>query len=79
MAAPALIRRGPMLDAGADEPVGDQSDCLLLTLAIEMVAVGYEREFRRTSGPFDKGFAGIDVLSLSITAQEQHGAAHLRC
>jgi site-specific DNA recombinase len=43
-----------------------------------MVAVRHEREFGRPSGASDKCFAGIDVIGLSITTQEQHGASHLQ-
>src|SRR5689334_16015183 len=43
-----------------------------------MVAVRYQREFGVPTGASDKCFAGTDVIGLSITAQEQHGASHLR-
>src|SRR5215831_795220 len=66
------------IDAGAGEPVGDQFDRRLLAPAVEMIAVGHERELRWAAGALDKDLAGINMLRLAIAAQEQHRAAHLR-
>src|SRR5207248_11428336 len=71
------MARSSARDAGTGEPVGDQFDRGALARAVEMIAVGHERELRWAAGALDKGLAGINMLRLAIAAQEQHRPAPL--